>query len=273
LCANIAFRAPSFGGENKVRDAEGNEEIAALKRLILRTERIVALTGAGISTESGIPDFRSPGGLWTRGVKPITYQDFVASEQARLEDWRRRFRMNADFAAAQPNAGHLGLARLAKEGRLLALITQNIDGLHQRAGTPPAFVIEIHGNSTRGRCLDCRASMSLETVRAIIDTSGASPRCECGGLVKAAIISFGERVPDDDMNRATGSAASADLFLAIGSSLQVQPAATLPIVAKRVGAALAIINRDETQLDRFADFAIHTPIGAFFSQLYPQLVN
>jgi NAD-dependent deacetylase len=256
-----------------VRDAEGNEEIAALKRLILRSERIVALTGAGISTESGIPDFRSPNGLWTRGIKPITYQDFVASEEARLEDWRRRFKMNADFAAAEPNAGHLGLARLAGEGRLLALITQNIDGLHQRAGTPSDRVIEIHGNSTRGRCLDCRASMPLEKVRAIIDDTGASPRCECGGLVKAAIISFGERVPEDDMSRATGFAERADLFLAIGSSLQVQPAAMLPLVAKHAGATLAIINGESTPLDVSADFVINASIGAFFSTLYPQLVN
>jgi len=233
----------------------------------------VALTGAGISTESGIPDFRSPDGLWTRGIKPITYQDFVASEEARLEDWRRRFRMNADFAAATPNAGHLGLARLAREGRLLALITQNIDGLHQRAGTPPDSVIEIHGNSTKGRCLDCRASMPLDTVRAIIERTAASPRCACGGLVKAAIISFGERVPEDDMRRATEFAENADLFLAIGSSLQVQPAATLPVVAKRAGAALAVINRDTTPLDRLADFAVRSPIGSFFSALYPQLVN
>ena len=134
-----------------MRDAEGNEEISALKRLIFRSERIVALTGAGISTESGIPDFRSPGGLWTRGIKPITYQDFVASEEARLEDWRRRFKMNADFAAAEPNAGHLGLARLAKEGRLLALVTQNIDGLHQRAGVP------LRSRDRDPRQLDSRA--------------------------------------------------------------------------------------------------------------------
>ena len=256
-----------------MRDAEGNDEIQALKRLILRSERIVALTGAGISTESGIPDFRSPGGLWTRGIKPITYQDFVASEEARMEDWRRRFRMNTDFAAAQPNAGHLGLARLAREGRLLGLITQNIDGLHQRAGMPSDSVIEIHGNSTRGRCLDCRAPMALEEVRAIIGNTGASPRCECGGLVKAAIISFGERMPEDEMRRATDFAERADLFLAIGSSLQVQPAATLPLLAKRAGAKLAILNRESTPLDDSADYAIHTSIGAFFFQLYPQLVS
>jgi len=256
-----------------VLDAEGNEEIAALLRLIRSSERIVALTGAGISTESGIPDFRSPGGLWTRGIKPITYQDFVASEEARLEDWGRRFRMNADFAAALPNAGHIGLARLAEEGRLQTLITQNIDSLHRRAGVPEEKIIEIHGNSAEGRCLDCRASMLLETVRGIIDATNASPRCACGGLVKAAVISFGERVPDQLLQRATDAAQGADLFLVIGSSLQVQPAATLPLVAKRSGAALAIVNRDATPLDQLADFAVHCPIGTFFSALYPQLVN
>jgi len=256
-----------------VRDAEGNEEIAALFSLIRGSERIVAMTGAGISTESGIPDFRSPGGLWTRGIKPITYQDFVASEEARLEDWRRRFKMNSDFTAAKPNAGHLGLANLAREGRLLALITQNIDGLHQRAGLPTEQLVEIHGNSQRGRCLDCRAAMPLETVRAIIDESAASPRCACGGLVKAAIVSFGERIPDDVLQRANDAASNADLFLVIGSSLQVQPAASLPLVAKRSGAALAIINREATPLDHVADYAVHCPIGTFFSALYPQLVN
>ena len=254
-------------------DAEGNEEIAALLRLVRSSERIVALTGAGISTESGIPDFRSPGGLWTRGIKPITYQDFVGSEEARLEDWRRRFRMNDDFAAALPNAGHFGLARLAGEGCLQTLITQNIDSLHRRSGVPDEMIIEIHGNSSEGRCLDCRASMPLEIVCGIIEKTNASPRCACGGLVKAAVISFGERVPDQLLQRATDATQNADLFLVIGSSLQVQPAATLPLVAKRSGAALAIVNRDTTPLDQLADFAVHCPIGTFFSALYPQLVN
>jgi NAD-dependent deacetylase len=256
-----------------VRGTEGNDEIQALIRLIRRSERIVALTGAGISTESGIPDFRSPGGLWSRGIKPITFQDFLSSEEARLEDWRRRFRMNADFAAAEPNAGHLGLARLGEEGRLLALITQNIDGLHQRAGTPPDRIIEIHGNSTRGRCIDCRKVMALEVVYEIIESSGQSPRCECGGLVKAAITSFGERVPSDDLQRASDFATRADLFLAIGSSLQVQPAAMLPVIAKQNNARLAIINREPTPLDNAADSTVRISIGRFFSTLYPQLVS
>ena len=181
--------------------AAGGEEIAALRRLIESSSDIVALTGAGISTESGIPDFRGPGGIWTR-MKPITYQEFVASEAARLEDWRRRFVMNANFAGAEPNAGHFGLARLAAEGRLQAVITQNIDGLHQRAGLPPERLIEIHGNATHGRCLDCRAPMPLAMVQCIIETTAASPRCACGGVIKAAIVSFGERMPEEAMRRA-----------------------------------------------------------------------
>ena len=253
------------------RDGAFNGELAALRRLIDGAARVVALTGAGISTESGIPDFRSPGGLWSK-MRPITYQEFCASEEARLEDWRRRFKMNADFAAARPNAGHRGLVRLA-EGRLLAVITQNIDGLHQRAGLPAELLIEIHGNSTHGHCLDCRAEMSLAKVREIIDATGAAPRCACGGLVKAAIVSFGERLPEKDLFRAARLAAEADLFLVVGSSLQVQPAAALPLAARRAGARLALINREATPLDPAADLIVRTPIGAVFAALYPQLVN
>lgn len=252
---------------------EGNEEFSALKTLMGKAERIVVLTGAGISTESGIPDFRSPGGLWTRGIKPITYQDFVASEEARLEDWRRRFRMNEAFASAEPNAGHLGVAKLEEEGRLLLLVTQNIDGLHRRAGVSDGRLVEIHGNSSEGRCLDCRKAMPLTEARAAIARRGAAPRCGCGGLVKAAVVSFGERVPDDRLRRSVEAAEAADLFLVLGSSLQVQPAASLPSVARRAGAALAIVNREPTPFDRIADVALHLPIGTVFSGLYPQLVS
>jgi NAD-dependent deacetylase len=253
-------------------DVSGNDEIAALRRLIDASDGIVALTGAGISTESGIPDFRSPGGVWTR-MKPITFQEFVASEGARLEDWRRRFVSNAKFADAQPNAGHHGLVRLAEEGRLSAVITQNIDGLHQRAGLAPKRLIEIHGNATRGRCIECGVPMSLAAVRRIIDDTGASPRCDCGGLVKAAIISFGERMPIEELEAASRLAQSADLFLVVGSSLQVQPAAMLPLTAKHAGARLAIVNREATPLDGHADVIVRRAIGAVFAALYPQLVN
>jgi len=258
--------------DHNASGATGNDEIAALRALITRSQNIVALTGAGISTESGIPDFRSPGGLWTR-MKPITFQEFAASEEARLEDWRRRFAMNESFAKAEPNAGHRGLVVLAEEGKLRAVITQNIDGLHQRAGLSLDQIIEIHGNSTHGKCLDCQAPMSLEEVHRQIDATGGSPRCCCGGRVKAAIISFGEPMPEDRMRAARDHAGAADLFLVIGSSLQVQPAASLPLVAQRAGARLAIVNRDPTPLDSVAVLCVTRSIGEVFSALYPQLVR
>jgi NAD-dependent deacetylase len=258
--------------EDRDELAGGEDGIKALRRLIDGARNLVALTGAGISTESGIPDFRSPGGIWTR-MKPITFQEFVASEAARLEDWRRRFTMNANFAAAKPNAGHYALAHLAAEGRLQAVITQNIDGLHQRAGLPAERLIEIHGNATHGSCLDCRATMSLGEVRQQIEATGAAPRCACGGLVKAAVISFGERMPAEAMRRAAELAAGTALFLVIGSSLQVQPAASLPVTAKRAGATLVIVNRDETPLDEMADAVVREPIGAVFRRICPQIVN
>lgn len=255
-----------------IADRPDNQEIEALRRLIEGSRRIVALTGAGISTESGIPDFRGPGGLWTR-MRPITYQEFATSEEARLEDWRRRFVMNGSFAGAQPNAGHLGLARLAREGRLEAVITQNIDALHQRAGLAPDRLIEIHGNSTHGKCLECHAPMQLADVRARIEATAAAPRCVCGGLVKAAVVSFGQRMPEEAMRRANALAAMADLFLVLGSSLLVRPAASLPLVAMRSGAMLVIVNRDATPLDDEAHLVVHRRIGEVFDSLCPHNVR
>lgn len=253
-------------------DTPSNEEIAALRSLIAGAERIVALTGAGISTESGIPDFRGPNGTWGK-IKPITYQEFVASEESRLEDWRRRFAMNESFARAEPNAGHLGLVRLHHDGRLGGVITQNIDGLHQRAGLPPECVIELHGNSTHGICLDCAAEISLDAVRQAIQATGASPRCACGGAVKAAIISFGQAMPEEAMRKAYAEIAAADFFFVIGSSLQVRPAATLPLLAKQAGARLVILNEQPTPLDEAADLVIRRRIGPVFEAILSQLVN
>jgi NAD-dependent deacetylase len=266
------METPLVRAEHMEAVVAGNAEIAALVRLLATSERIVALTGAGISTESGIPDFRSPGGIWSR-MKPITFQAFVASEEARLEDWRRRFKMNAEFARAKPNAGHRLLARLADEGKLLAVVTQNIDGLHQRAGLAADLLIEIHGNATHGRCLSCGETMALAEVRRRIDATDAAPRCRCGGLVKAAVISFGERMPEESMRRATEHAMNADLFLVMGSSLQVQPAASLPLLARRAGAHLVILNREPTPLDGEADLVIRASIGEAVQATYPQLVN
>jgi NAD-dependent deacetylase len=235
---------------------------AALAELLATSRRAVVFTGAGISTESGIPDYRSPGGIWTR-MKPILYDAFLASEEARLEDWRRRFRMSRDFHAAEPNAGHRAVARLVDDGVVASVVTQNIDGLHQRAGVPDDLVIELHGNAHGAACLACRHPTTLAAVEAEIDATGRAPACaRCGGIVKSTIISFGQPMPADAMARATAEAERADVFLCAGSSLVVYPAASIPIIARRRGARLAILNREPTEMDDAAELVLRGPIGA-----------
>ncbi|MCS0503603.1 Sir2 family NAD-dependent protein deacetylase [Ancylobacter sp. GSK1Z-4-2] len=228
--------------------------------------RGVAFTGAGISTECGIPDFRSPGGLWTRN-RPIDFDAFLASRAMRDEAWRRRFAMEEAFAKARPGRGHRALARLLAEGRLAGIVTQNIDGLHQASGAPPEDVIELHGNTTYATCLDCGRRYELEWVRARFEAeSGAAPDCEeCAGPIKSATISFGQPMPAPAMLRARELTQGCDVFLAIGSSLVVWPAAGFPLEAKRNGAILVIINREPTELDDIADLVIRDEIGEVFA--------
>jgi len=236
-----------------------------LATLLGKKRHAVVFTGAGISTESGIPDFRGPNGVW-KNFKPIMFDEFLASEDARMEDWRRRFVMLDQFGMARPNAGHLAIAEQMRRGVVDTVITQNIDGLHQRAGVPAERVVEIHGNGTFATCLDCGLRHELTEIRAEIARTGKSPRCgRCGGLVKAAVISFGQPMPAEAMREAERAARAADLFLAIGSSLVVYPAAALPISAKKAGATLVIINRQETDLDVIADHVIRPDIGAVFA--------
>lgn len=226
--------------------------------------RIVALTGAGISTESGIPDFRSPGGIWSRR-QPVQYQDFISSEDARLEDWDRRFEMMDFFEKSKPNAAHEALTLLAQEDRLTCLITQNVDGLHQAADFPEDRLIEIHGNSTFATCLECGRRTGLDAQRAEVEAA-RSPRCDaCGGLLKAAVISFGQQMPEAKLERAVQAARECDLFLVLGSSLVVHPAAQLPAVAVRSGAGLVILNGQETPLDSLATTVIRTPLAQTFA--------
>jgi NAD-dependent deacetylase len=238
-----------------------HHDIAALTRLLAAARRAVVFTGAGISTESGIPDFRSPGGIWTK-MAPIDFADFIASEAARREAWRRRFAADETLRAARPNRGHRAVAELVRRGTVAAVITQNIDGLHQVSGVPDAQVIELHGNTTYATCLDCRARYEIDALRAAFARDEAPPRCvSCGGLVKTATISFGQAMPQAEMRRAEEATLAADLFLAIGSSLVVYPAAGFPELAKANGAVLAIINREMTGLDRIADLVLHRSIG------------
>ena len=239
-----------------------NAAIERLGELLAQSRRGVAFTGAGISTECGIPDFRSPGGLWTKN-QPIQFDDFIASREARNEAWRRKFAMEDKFQAAKPGRGHRALAALVARGKLSAVITQNIDNLHQLSGIPEPRVIELHGNGSYAICLDCHARYELDWVRARFEESGgAAPDCTaCSGPVKSATISFGQAMPEEPMRRAEEETLAADLFLAIGSSLVVWPAAGFPLRAKRNGARLAIVNREPTEFDDMADLVVRDDIG------------
>ncbi len=235
--------------------------VERLGDMIAEAKTIVPFTGAGISTECGIPDFRSPGGLWTRN-RPIPFDEFVASQDARDESWRRRFAMQDTFAAAKPGRGHRALAALHRAGKVPAVITQNIDNLHQASGFAPDRVIELHGNTTYARCIGCGQAYQLDWVKRRFDEDGAAPNCAaCDAPVKTATISFGQAMPEDEMQRATELSQACDLFIAIGSSLVVWPAAGFPMMAKNAGARLVIINREPTEQDAIADLVIHHDIG------------
>jgi NAD-dependent deacetylase len=235
---------------------------ARLDEMIGEAGTIVPFTGAGISTECGIPDFRSPGGIWTKN-RPIPFDEFLTSQEARNESWRRRFAMQDQFGDAQPGRGHRALASLYRAGKVPAVITQNIDNLHQASGISPEHVIELHGNTTFALCLDCSERYELPWVRQRMEAgNGCAPDCpSCGGFIKTATISFGQAMPDAAMRRAQDMAQSCDLFLAIGSSLVVWPAAGFPLIAKRNGARLVIINREPTEFDDIADLVARQDIG------------
>jgi NAD-dependent deacetylase len=235
--------------------------IAALRDLIEDAQRIVPFTGAGISTECGIPDFRSPGGLWTKN-QPIPFDAFLASQEMRDEAWRRRFAMEENFAQARPGRGHRALASLYRAGKVPGLITQNIDNLHQASGIAADDIVELHGNTTYALCLDCAKRYELAWVREKFQASGErAPDCACGGPIKTATVSFGQAMPALAMERAEDLARNCDLFVSIGSSLVVWPAAGFPLTAKRNGAALVIINREPTEFDELADLVVRNDIG------------
>ena len=240
---------------------QGPDAIAALASELASATRVALFTGAGISTESGIPDFRSPGGIWTKN-KPIDFRDFIASETMRREAWRRKFASDATLRTAQPNRGHRACAHLVATGIAGPVITQNIDGLHQASGIPDDSVIEVHGNATYAHCLDCRTRYELEAIRVPFERDGTLPHCRwCNGIVKTATVSFGQAMPQAEMRRAEAEALAADCFVVLGSSLVVYPAAGLPILAKRNGARLVILNREPTEMDDIADLVINDSIG------------
>lgn len=231
-----------------------------LAGLIDGAHRIAVFTGAGVSTESGIPDFRSPGGVWSK-MQPIMFQDFVRSREARREAWTRVFNRTAGWTGAEPNAGHHALARLVRAGKVSHIVTQNVDNLHQDSGVPDDRVIELHGNASYAKCLECEQRYEIEPMRSRWEAD-EDITCEvCGGLIKTATISFGQAMPQQEMQRATMAAHDCDLMLAIGSSLVVYPAASIPLTAKQSGATFVIINREPTEQDPVADVVLNTEIG------------
>jgi len=241
-------------------------EIAKLSRLIEASQSVVAFTGAGISTECGIPDFRSPGGLWTK-YKPIEFSEFLASPETRLEAWRRYFKLYDEVRNARPGRGHRAIATLVASGKATHVITQNIDNLHQESGVPGEKILELHGNGTFARCLSCGERHELAWARQEIERFRRPPHClACDGIVKTATISFGQAMPEIQMARAQDETMRCDLFIVLGSSLVVYPAAGFPRIAKRKGAKLVIVNRDATDQDDDADLVIRAEIGPTMSK-------
>jgi len=238
-------------------------------RMIAAARNAVVFTGAGISTESGVPDFRSPGGEWSR-MKQNDFQDLVNDPAKRREAWSRAFSGAAGWTGARPNSGHYAVARLVETGKVTAVITQNVDNLHQASGVPADKVVELHGNASYATCLECGERHELEELKDSFLKAGEIPYCRrCGGLVKTATISFGQSMPTEAMARAQKASLSCDLFIVLGSSLVVYPAASFPLIAKRNGSALAIVNRETTELDRYADLVLNEEIGAVMAEVAP----
>ena len=248
----------------------GVPDVQRLAALLRASANAVVFTGAGISTESGIPDFRSPGGIWDT-MKPIEFDSFLRSPEMRREAWRRRFAMEEMFAGAKPNAGHDAVAQLVRRGKVKCVITQNIDNLHQASGIPTKKIVELHGNTTYATCLECDRRYEIAELRAIFEDDGVVPDCACGGIVKTATVSFGQAMPEAAMVRAHEAAATCDFFLVAGSSLVVYPAAGFPLIAKRAGAKLTILNRTPTDQDVYADLVIRDGIGTVLSRALAEL--
>lgn len=241
------------------------------RRWIGESRSVTGFTGAGISTESGIPDFRSPNGVWARN-RTVYFQEFLDNEADRVEYWRQKVESWPAMRDAAPNAGHLAFAELARQGKLLAMITQNIDGLHQRSGLDRELILELHGTTAEAACLGCGRRIAMDEAVARVRKGESAPRCaHCAGLLKPATVSFGQSLPLEVLDRSQRAARACEVFLAVGSSLVVEPAASLPLLAKQSGARLIILNRTETPLDSIADLVIRDEIGRTLPRLVEPL--
>lgn len=235
--------------------------------LIRGASAIVAMTGAGISTESGIPDYRGPGGVWETQAPP-TIGDFLVNPETRREFWRRRLSDYPTLVAREPNSGHQALADLERRGTLLATVTQNIDGLHQKAGNSDRRVIELHGNAHQLRCVDCGAVFAAPEIQHRLEAGDPEPVCTaCGGILRSGTVLFGDPMPKAALDLSIAAARACDVLLIVGSSLVVNPAARLPEIARRHGASLIVINRTPTPVDDVADVRIQGEAGPVLSNL------
>jgi len=232
-----------------------DEKIKLVAKKIKESKHLVVFTGAGISTESGIPDYRSQGGIWDK-FKPVYFDEFMSSEKSRIKYWEQRLDMEKSLSVSKPNAGHKSLAKLHDRGILKALITQNIDGLHEASGIPKEKIIELHGNTRRVRCMRCKKLISWEEAMVMIDAGEKAPACSCGGFFKPDTISFGQAMPVEETQRAAMLSSKSDVFIVVGSTLLVQPAALMPEYAKNAGSFLVIINLSETPYDNVCDVLI-----------------
>jgi len=239
------------------------ERIEKIAQWIINSRKMVIFTGAGLSTESGIPDFRSPGGVWDRyNPEDFYFQNFIAGEASREKYWQMATEMYGPMKKAQPNLAHLAIAEMEKLGKLDCVITQNIDGLHFKAGNSEEKVIQLHGTAMHVTCLSCKKRYDRDDIQERIKQGQKAPRCDdCGGILKPATISFGQSMPEKETQEAYRRSSLSDLFIVIGSSLVVQPAASMPMIAKQSGAKLVILNRDPTPSDDMADIVINGQAG------------
>lgn len=247
-----------------------NDPYTAVAQKLLQGGRNIVFTGAGISTESGISDFRSQGGIWDR-FKPVMYDDFMSSRKARIEYWRQKSELYPELIEARPNAAHRSVYELYHMGLLQAVITQNIDGLHQESGIPDDYIIELHGNNRRVRCTHCGQISPLKAAHDRIAAGDPAPECECGGYLKPDTISFGQAMPVRKVETATRLSTECDVFIVIGSTLLVQPAALMPVYAKQNGAYLVIINLSVTPCNKICDVLITEKAGSAMSQILEQV--
>ena len=246
------------------------EKIAQIAAKIKEGGNNVIFTGAGISTESGIPDYRSQGGIWDK-YRPVYFDEFMSSQASRTEYWQRWVELYQGIAGAKPNSAHLALAKLHEIGLLRAVVTQNVDGLHQESGLPDEKIVELHGNTCRIRCMSCRQIIAIENVQERLKAGDPAPECDCGGYLKPDTISFGQSMPVAEVEKAAALSRESDFFMVVGSTLLVQPASHMPIFAKDNGAFLSIVNLSETPCDEMCDVLIREKAGIVLKEIVEEV--